>query len=57
MNTLKTVISRAAWWASVSAPTLIVDVPLDGLWVLSLSNGEIDDHLSRVFTTTPKMQI
>ena len=23
----------------------IADVPLDGLWVLSLSNGEIDDRL------------
>jgi hypothetical protein len=47
----------AARWASVSVPTLIVDVPLDGLGVLSgsallttqslptgLSNGEIDDH-------------
>jgi len=50
-------------WASVSAPTLIVDVPHGGLWVLSgsallttqslptgLSNGEIDDHLSRNFS-------
>ncbi len=33
------------WWASVSTPTPIADVPLDSLGALSPSNGEIGDHL------------
>ena len=36
-------------WASVSPPTPVADVPLGRLGALSLSNGEIGDHLKPTF--------
>jgi hypothetical protein len=47
-------LSSAACWASVSPPTLIVDMPLDGLGVVNSSKGEIDDLLLLDFRENAK---